>query len=104
MDNLDKISFGASLIIATQLTRMLPLVFKDQLGRYFDFNFVKNHLNDLIILFLIFYCYRDFSWSSEFLLRVVVGSLVFAIQWYKNNSLLSIFLGTGLYMTGRVFI
>jgi branched-subunit amino acid transport protein AzlD len=104
MDNLDKISYAAILIFATQSTRILPLLFKEHLEKCLNFDFIKNHLGDLIILFLIFYCYRDFNWSGEFVLRVVVGGLVFAAQWIKGNTLLSIFLGTALYMTGRAVL
>jgi branched-subunit amino acid transport protein AzlD len=104
MDNLDKISFATILIFATQSTRLLPLILKEHLEKYLNFDFIRNHLGDLIILFLIFYCYRDFNWSEEFVLRVVIGCLVFGIQWFKDNSLLSIFLGTTLYMTGRAFL
>lgn len=93
-----------TLILATQTTRLFPLVFKNQLERTLRFNFVKDHLGDLIIFFLIIYCYRDFSLSAEYILRLAVGGIVFFFQWFKGNALLSIFAGTALYMLGRAFL
>lgn len=104
MNNVEKAAFAAVLILATQSTRLFPLVFKEHLEKYVKFDFIKNHLGDLIILFLIFYCYRDFSGSSEYLLRLSVGIFVFLLQWHKDSSLLSIFSGTALYMTARIFL
>jgi branched-subunit amino acid transport protein AzlD len=83
---------------------MIPLIFEKQLEKILNFEFVKDYFGDIIILFLIFYCYRDFSLSGEYLLRVVIGFFVFFIQWSKENSLMSIFLGTGIYMVGRVWL
>ena len=104
MDNFDKISFATALILATQATRLIPLIFREQLEKLLNFGFIKNHLGDLIIFCLIIYCYRDFSFTNEYLLRLTVGMVVFTVQWVKGNSLMSIFLGTALYMGARIFI
>lgn len=104
MNSFDKMFFVVSLVLSTQLTRFLPLIFKDLLSKLLKFEFIKDHLGDLIIFFLIIYCYRDFGQTHEYLLRVVTGIIVFFIQWKKENSLLSIFLGTAFYMLGRTLI
>ncbi|MFY7994333.1 MAG: AzlD domain-containing protein [Bacteriovoracaceae bacterium] len=97
-------TFIASLLLATHSTRLLPLVFKRHVSKLLNKRFFKNHLGDLIIFFLIIYCYRDFGITSEYLLRLTMGAIVFIIQWKKDSALLSIFLGTGFYMLGRIIV
>lgn len=104
MNLIEKTTFAVTLILSTQSTRLIPLLFKNQLLKFLDKDFIRNHLGDLIIFFLILYCYRDANYSVEFGLRIAIGCLVFCLQWWKGNSLLSIFSGTALYMVGRAVL
>jgi branched-subunit amino acid transport protein AzlD len=104
MNLLEKTTFAVTLILSTQSTRLIPLVFKNQLLKFLNKDLIKNHLGDLIIFFLILYCYRDANLSLEYGLRLAIGCLVFGLQWWKENSLLSIFSGTALYMIVRAVL
>ncbi|EQC43020.1 branched-chain amino acid transport protein AzlD [Bacteriovorax sp. BSW11_IV] len=100
----EKIAFTLILIVSTQLTRLLPLIFQKSFSKFFAHKFFKKNLTDLIIFFLIVYCYRDFSTNPEYIIRVAVGVYAFAIHYLFERTLLSIFSATAIYMTLLKFI
>lgn len=94
----EKIAFTLILIISTQLTRLLPLIFQKTFSNLFSHHFFKKNLTDLIIFFLIIYCYRDISTNPEYLIRIAVGIYAFVIHYFFEKTLLSIFSATAIYM------
>jgi branched-subunit amino acid transport protein AzlD len=101
---LDKVIFAGVLITATQITRVIPLAFENKITKLVKKEAWRNIISDIMFLLLILYCFRDLSFSTEYYLRVVVAVLVFAIQYKYERTLMSIILGTSIYMTGRYFI
>lgn len=97
----DKIIFAAVLIFATQVTRLIPLVFEDRVGKLIKDETVKVAINDVLFFLLICYCFRDLTFDREYFLRVGVALFVFALQFKFEKTLLSIFAGTLIYLVGR---
>lgn len=97
----DKIIFASILILATQVTRLIPLVFEDRVGRLIKDEGVKVAINDVLFFLLICYCFRDLAFDREYFLRIAVGLFVFALQYKFEKTLLSIFTGTLIYLVGR---
>jgi branched-subunit amino acid transport protein AzlD len=96
LDLHSKTLFIMCLIAGTQLTRFIPL-FVPQIGKLIEEK-KKLNFSFFIAFFLVIYCYRDFSLSSEYYLRVICGAVVFLTQWFTEKSLLSIFVGTVSYI------
>lgn len=101
---LDKVIFAGVLITATQVTRVIPMAFEDKITKLVKKEAWRNIINDILFFLLILYCFRDLSFSAEYNIRVVVAILVFAIQYKYERTLVSIILGTSIYMAGRYFI
>lgn len=104
MDFKEKIFFISVIIFSIQMTRFAPLILPARAREIFSDEKLNERINKVIFLFLILYCYRDFSFSSEYLLRLGCGVLVFLIQFFSGITLLSVFLGTGIYMGVRLFL
>lgn len=97
----DKVMFAAVLIVGTQATRLLPLVFENRMGGFIKDESVRSLINDVLFFLLIAYCFRDVAWTLEYALRVSTAVYVFVVQYKFGNTLFSIFSGTLLYMLGR---
>jgi branched-subunit amino acid transport protein AzlD len=100
----DKAIFICILVAATQLTRIIPVVFEDKIGRFLKNEKLRGIINDALFFLLICYCYRDLSFTPEYYLRLGVALYVFIIQFKFEKTLLSIFTGTFIYMAGRYFL
>ena len=101
MQTIDKFIFAGILILATQSTRILPVLFENKIGRLVKDDYLKAIINDVLFFLLICYCFRDLTFTSEYLLRISVALYVFIIQFKFEKTLLSVFSGTFLYMLGR---
>jgi branched-subunit amino acid transport protein AzlD len=98
---IDKVVFATVLITATQITRLIPLVFEERIGRFIRDERVKTLINDVLFFLLICYCFRDLSMDREYFLRLGVAGYVFLVQFLFERTLLSIFSGTAIYLIGR---
>ena len=104
MQLMDKAIFAGVLIVATQLTRIIPVIFENKIGRLVKDESLKGIVNDVLFFMLICYCFRDLSFTAEYFLRIGVALYVFLIQFKFEKTLLSIFSGTLLYLLGRYFL
>lgn len=101
---MDKAIFAVILIFATQLTRIIPVIFEGKISRFIKDETFKGIINDVLFFLLICYCFRDLSFTPEYYLRLSVALYVFLIQFKFEKTLISIFSGTILYMAGRYFL
>lgn len=89
----------AVMAAATVLTRFLPfLVFRKKTPKYITY--LGNVLPPAIIGMLVIYCLKDVSFSvAPFgLPELIAAASVVGLQAWKRNSLVSILLGTVIYM------
>ncbi len=86
------------LAISVQLTRFLPFVFfgeNRKIPRIITY--LGNVLPAAMMGLLVIYCYKDYDISSM-LPALLSGVATAAIHIYKKNTILSIALGTAIYM------
>ena len=100
----DKLIFSLVLIVATQTTRLLPLLLESKVENLIKSNSTKNGINDVLFFLLILYCFRDLTFTNEYFLRLAVSLYVFLIQFKYERTLFSIFSGTLIYMFGRYIL
>ena len=89
----------AVMAAVTVLTRFLPfLVFRKKTPKYITY--LGNVLPPAIIGMLVIYCLKDVSFSvAPFgLPELIAAASVVGLQAWKRNSLVSILLGTVIYM------
>ena len=89
----------AVIAAVTVLTRFLPfLVFRKKTPKYITY--LGNVLPPAIIGMLVIYCLKDVSFSvAPFgLPELIAAASVVGLQAWKRNSLVSILLGTVIYM------
>ena len=89
----------ASMAFTTMALRFLPfLVFGKNTPKYITY--LGKVLPQATIGFLVIYCLKDVSFTSgsHGLPEVVAGVVVVGIQAWKRNAVLSILLGTVVYM------
>lgn len=90
----------AVVAIATFITRVLPFALFSSKQPPELMSMIEKNLPPMILLILVFYCLKDVQWfqspygSPEIFTIAVVTTL----HVWKRNALLSIFIGTGLYM------
>lgn len=92
--------FVAAMAGATMLTRFLPFLLP---ARWLDRPFVralKQGLPAVILLLLVVYCLKDTPWRSApwGLPELVSLAVVLGLHVWKRNALVSIGVGTGVYM------
>lgn len=104
MSNFDKIAFATILIVATQVTRLIPLMLEKHIQKFMMSENMKTWITDIFLILLILYCFRDISYSSEYFLRLVVSLYVFIVQYKFERTLLSIFSGSIIYIVIRSLI
>lgn len=86
--------------IGTFITRALPFVFFNSIKPPAILSTIEKNLPPMILLLLVFYCLKDVYWFQpphgipELFTILVVTTL----HVWKRNAMLSIFIGTGLYM------
>jgi branched-subunit amino acid transport protein AzlD len=98
MDKMAMFLFPLTIILATQSTRLLPLLFEKRMGAFYEGNDFRKKVNFVIFSFLTCYCFRDFSLTEEYGLRIFSAIVVMILQYRFEKTLLSIFFGTFLYM------
>jgi branched-subunit amino acid transport protein AzlD len=84
----------------TFFTRLLPFLFfkgkrpPDILG------YLEKYIPPMILLLLVIYCLKDVSWGQRpyGLPELISIAILVAVHLWKNNALLSICVGTILYM------
>ena len=89
----------ASMAFTTMALRFLPfLVFGKNTPKYITY--LGKVLPQATIGFLVIYCLKDISLTSgsHGLPEVVAGVMVVVMQTWKRNAVLSILLGTVVYM------
>lgn len=89
----------ASMAVTTMVLRFLPfLVFGKKTPKYITY--LGKVLPQATIGFLVIYCLKDVSLTSgsHGLPEVVAGAMVVGMQAWKRNAVLSILLGTVVYM------
>lgn len=89
----------AVMAAVTVLTRFLPfLVFRKKTPKYITY--LGNVLPPAIIGMLVIYCLKDVSFAAApfGLPELIAAASVVGLQAWKRNSLVSILLGTVIYM------
>lgn len=104
MQLMDKAIFTTVLVLATQLTRIIPVLFETKISHIVKDESLKGIINDILFFLLICYCFRDLSFTLEYYLRFSVSMYVFLVQYKYEKTLLSIFSGTFFYMVGRYIL
>lgn len=98
MDNMAMFLFSLTIILATQSTRLIPLLFEKRMEAFYEGNDFRKKINLVIYSLLICYCFRDFSLTEEYGLRIISAMVVMILQYFFEKTLFSIFLGTFFYM------
>lgn len=85
---------------ATFFTRALPFIFFSSVETPAILSTIEKNLPPMILLLLVFYCLKDVHWFQSpygtpelFTIMIITG-----LHLWKRNAMLSIFIGTGLYM------
>ncbi len=89
----------AAMSLVTILLRFLPfLIFRDQTPDYIAY--LGKVLPSAIVGMLVIYCLKDVNLtsSSHGLPELAAGAAVVGLYIWKRNSLLSILMGTAIYM------
>ena len=89
----------AAMALTTMVTRFLPFfVFGKKTPAYISY--LGKVLPQAIIALLVVYCLRDVSFFSHpfGVPEIIAGAFVVGMQAWKRNAVLSILLGTALYM------
>ena len=89
----------ASMAVTTMALRFLPFfVFGENTPKYITY--LGKVLPQATIGLLVIYCLKDVSFTSgsHGIPEVVAGALVVGMQAWKRNAVLSILLGTAVYM------
>lgn len=90
----------AVIALATFATRALPFLFFGSREPPEMLAVIEKNLPPMILLLLVIYCLKDVQWLTapygipEF---VTIG-VVAGLHLWKRNAMLSIFIGTALYM------
>jgi branched-subunit amino acid transport protein AzlD len=99
-DVLHLLAVTTVVAIATFVTRALPFVFFNSMEPPAILSTIEKNLPPMILLLLVFYCLKDVNWllspygtAELFTILVITG-----LHLWKRNAMLSIFIGTGLYM------
>ncbi|SCY15289.1 branched-chain amino acid transporter permease [Butyrivibrio sp. INlla14] len=89
----------ASMAVTTMALRFLPFfVFGENTPKYITY--LGKVLPQATIGLLVIYCLKDVSFTSgsHGIPEVVAGAMVVGMQAWKRNAVLSILLGTAVYM------
>lgn len=91
----------AVMTLATMITRFLPfIIFNKQTGNNSYIDYLGDMLPYAAIGLLVVYCLRNVNFKSpaNVLSELIAVSFIVLIHYLKENTLLSIGLGTALYM------
>ena len=87
--------------VVTFTIRLFPfLVFRNQTNLSKRMQFISSVLPQAIITILVVYCLKDISFiNAPFgIPELIAVAIVVLLQWWKENTLLSIFIPTVIYM------
>ena len=87
--------------VVTFAIRLFPfLVLRNQTNLSNRMQFIASFLPQAIITILVVYCLKDISFvKAPFgIPELIAVSIVVLLQWWKENTLLSIFVPTVIYM------
>ena len=87
--------------VVTFAIRLFPfLVLRNQTNLSSRMKFISTVLPQAIITILVVYCLKDISFiSAPFgIPELIAVAIVVLLQWWKENTLLSIFVPTVIYM------
>lgn len=87
--------------VVTFTIRLFPfLVFRNQTNLSKRMQFISSVLPQAIITILVVYCLKDISFiNAPFgIPELIAVAIVVLLQWWKENTLLSIFFPTVIYM------
>lgn len=104
-----KYSIAAILIMAgvTFLLRFIPfIVFSGKKETPQFIVFLGKYLPYAIIGMLLVYCFKDVSFlqGTRGIPEIIAIAVVGVLHWWKNNTLLSVIVGTALYMVLVQFV
>ena len=100
MNNVQFMIIVLLMTLSVQITRWLPFILFDRMERPpAIIGYLGKVLPAAIMGLLVVYCYKDFiSDASALLPAVAAGAAVAAVHIWKRNTILSISIGTALYM------
>ena len=87
--------------VVTFKIRLFPfIVFRNQTNLSKRMQFISSVLPQAIITILVVYCLKDISFiNAPFgIPELIAVAIVVLLQWWKENTLLSIFIPTVIYM------
>jgi branched-subunit amino acid transport protein AzlD len=93
--------------LGTMLTRFLPFIlFKDDQGNNSYINYLGKVLPYAAIGLLVVYCLKGVNFNStvNWVPEAIAIIFIIALHYWKENTLLSIGAGTGLYMLMVQFV
>jgi branched-subunit amino acid transport protein AzlD len=100
LDTLQMLVTIAVIALATFATRVIPFLFFGSREPPGTLSVIEKNLPPMILLLLVIYCLKDVQWliapygiPEMFAICVVAG-----LHFWKRNVMLSIFIGTALYM------
>jgi len=94
------VTFILTMSLATLVTRAAPFLLFSKQGEHPLLIFIGRYLPPAIMLLLLIYCVKDVNWLVDRggVNEIVALSVVVVAHLLFRNSLISILLGTGLYM------
>ncbi len=97
------LAFIVTMGVATFITRAAPFLFFSKQGEHPVLIFLGRYLPPAIMLLLLIYCVKDINWFVDKggINELVALSVVTIAHLLFRNPLISILLGTGLYMLLR---
>lgn len=101
MSNVQFIVLTLVLALSVMLTRFLPFVLFGKKEVPSLVKYLGKVLPAAMMGLLVVYCYKDFDWAGGIvavLPALVAGASVVGIHLWKRNTILSITLGTVVYM------
>ncbi|WP_435234737.1 branched-chain amino acid transporter permease [Psychromonas sp. PT13] len=92
--------FIGVMAIATFATRVLPFILLYKVSEHPMLLYLGRYLPPVMMVLLLFYCFRDIRFGnvSDGPIELISLTLVVGLHLWRNNALLSIMAGTGLYM------
>ncbi len=87
------------MALATYATRLLPFIFFSHRHNHPTMDFIAKYTPPMIMSILVVYVLKEVDFSSYAGINTIISVLaVVIIHVWKENSLISIFTGTFLYM------
>ncbi len=99
-DILQMLVIIAVVALATFATRALPFIFFGSREPPVILVTIEKNLPPMILLLLVIYCLKDVRWFSapHGIPELLSIGIVAMLHFWKRNAMLSIFIGTVLYM------